>query len=290
MRSTAEPSADRGRLYSSAIAADSDPKYVRRLAVAFALAVGLHEVLAGLWPRSAPPKPEPTGFTEIITLATRPPTPQPPPPPTPRPTPQPVVTYSKVASVAQAAPRAAAPVRRHMGGRASLHVVKIKPPHAVNATPEPRSIVANNGVGVANGGSGSGGGPGAGDGGAGGNGSGLGGVGNGSGAGVAPCGVVILNPTSLQQNSDGSRTVTIRLEVHVSDGSIVVDDLGWKFYYRREADDPFSKAGELARTPTLLQLPPPGYDLEGRQKPATVFAVKHTDRAGFTDLQDCPTQ
>jgi len=37
-----------------------------------------------------------------------------------------------------------------------------------------------------------------------------------------------------------------------------------------------------------LQLPPPGYDLAGKQNAATAFAVKHTDPQGFTDLQDCP--
>jgi hypothetical protein len=54
-------------------------------------------------------------------------------------------------------------------------------------------------------------------------------------------------------------------------------------------DDPFSKAGERAGAIPRLQLPPPGYDLT-RQKPAAVFAVKHTGADGLTDLEDCPGQ
>ena len=285
---SAEAPAERGRRTLSAIPQNPDPKYARRLAIAIALAIGIHEIVAGLVPRATEPNPEPTDIAEVITFSTHPPTPPPPPPPTPRPTPQPVITFAPVASVAQAAPRAAAPIRERMGGRAAMHVVHIKPPHAVHATPEPRSIVANTGVGVNNGGSGSGAGPGTGNGGAGGNGTGLGGEGNGSGAGVAPCGVVFLIPTSEQINSDGSRTATIRLEVHISDGSVVTDDLGWPFHYRRATDYPWSNEAQPGR-PVLLQLPPPGYDLAGRQKPATVFAVRHTGRDGTTDLQDCPT-
>jgi hypothetical protein len=80
----------------------------------------------------------------------------------------------------------------------------------------------------------------------------------------------------------------IRLAVTLSDGATVNDVLGWPFHYRRERDDPFSPAGEKAGAEPLLQLPPPGYDLEGRQNSATVFAVKHTDAQGYTDLEDCP--
>jgi hypothetical protein len=111
-----------------------------------------------------------------------------------------------------------------------------------------------------------------------------------AGPAAKPCGVVWLVPIggTLQLNRDGSRTLGIRLEVTLSDGQTVSDVLGWKFNYQREVDDPFSKRGMDAKTPPTLQLPPPGYDLEGRQKPATVFAVKHTDAQGYTDLVDCP--
>jgi len=99
----------------------------------------------------------------------------------------------------------------------------------------------------------------------------------------------VITVTSVRYNGDGSHSATVRLDVTLSDGTSVSDDLGWPFLYRHDVDDPFTDEGLTAGTPVLLQLPPPGYDLAGRQKPATIFAVKHTDRRGFTDLKDCPT-
>lgn len=142
-----------------------------------------------------------------------------------------------------------------------------------------------------NGGTGSGAGAGTnGEGGANGSGSGSGGEVTGTGAGVQPCGSVVLDPVpgSLVLNKDGSRTMRIRIEVTLSDGSTVGDTLGWRFKYRREKDDPFSPRSGMVTAP--LQLPPPGYDLEGQQTAATVFAVKHTGADGYTDLEDCPPQ
>ena len=169
-------------------------------------------------------------------------------------------------------------------------MVHVTPPPSLLATPAPAvvSLATGDAAGVQNGGSGAGAGAGInGEGGANGTGSGSGGEGNGNGA-PAPCGVVWLDPISLSQNHDGSRTVGIRLEVTMTDGSTVSDVLGWRFHYRREADDPFSAIGRRADLPPLLQLPPAGYDLEARQKAATVYAVQHTNAQGFTDLEDCP--
>ncbi len=259
------------------------------MAIAFALAVALHELFAGLLPRGTPEQPEGPSKAQVLTILLQTPTPKPSPPPKPRVTPAPIVTFAPVASHAQAAAKAAAPVTRHLGGRAARRKVRIKPPHTVHATPAPIALATAAGAGIQNGGSGSGAGPGVnGNGGLGGTGSGLGGTGNGSGAGVKPCGEVYMDPFDLRLNRDGSRTMAIKLVVDLSDGSSVEDILGWRFFYRREIDDPFSKAGENAGAIPLLQLPPPGYDLAGTQKPATVFAVKHTDARGFTDLEDCP--
>jgi hypothetical protein len=287
------PSAERGWPSLSALADGRDVRFWQRMAIAFAIALALHEIIAGLVPRRAPDNKEAPVDTQIITLVTRTPapTPTPPPPPTARPSAEPVTTFAPVATRAQAAPRAVAPIRKTLGGRAARHHVVVVPPHSIHATPQAVAFATANAAGLQNGGSGTGAGPGInGNGGLNGTGSGLGGVGNGSGAGVRPCGVVMLVPISgmLQFNRDGSRTVGIQLEVTLSDGQTVSDVLGWKFYYRREVDDPFSKRGQDANTPPTLQLPPPGYDLEGRQKPATVFAVKHTNAQGFTDLEDCP--
>jgi len=273
----------------SALADGSDRTYWRRLAIAFAVAVALHELFAGLIPRGGPESPEAASKAQVLTILLQTPTPRPSPPPTPPMTPAPIVTFAAVASRADAAAKAAAPVTRHLGGLAAKRKVRIKPPHTVHATPGPIALATAAGVGVQNGGSGSGAGTGVnGDGGLGGTGSGLGGTGNGSGAGVKPCGEVFMDPFDLRLNRDGSRSMAIKLVVDLSDGSSVEDVLGWRFTYRREADDPFSPAGDRAGAIPRLQLPPPGYDLAGRQKPATVFAVKHTGSDGLTDLEDCP--
>ena len=36
------------------------------------------------------------------------------------------------------------------------------------------------------------------------------------------------------------------------------------------------------------EMPPPGYALEEKQKPATVYVVHHTKSGGTTDLPPCP--
>jgi hypothetical protein len=261
-----------------------DRTHVRRLAIAFAAAVALHEIAAGFIHGRAPQAVDQNVPAEPIVVTIH--TPVPTAPPTPRPTPEPIVTFSAHASPAQAAPRAAARVR-HTGGRAAPLAISVTPPPSIHATPGAIALATADAAGVQNGGTGVGAGPGAsGEGGA--NGSGSGGEGNGTGASVQPCGEVWLDPVpgSLVLNKDGSRTVRVHIEVTMSDGSTVGDVLGWRFKYRREKDDPFAKAG--SEIPMLLQLPPPGYDLEATQTAATVFAVKHTGADGYTDLEDCP--
>lgn len=256
---------------------------MRRLAIAFAVAVALHEIAAGFIHGRAPEEREHSARAEPISVTLHTPAPTAPP--------APIVTFSRHASLAQAAPRAAARVRRHLGGRAAARSIFVTPPPSLHATPAAIALATADASGVQNGGTGAGAGSGtSGESGANGTGSGSGAEGNGSGAGVQPCGEVWLDPVpgSLALNKDGSRTMRIHIEVTLSDGSTVGDLLGWRFTYRREKDDPFSQAGLRAETPALVQLPPPGYDLEARQNPATVFAVKHTGADGYTDLEDCP--
>jgi hypothetical protein len=247
------------------------------LAIAFAAAVALHEIAAGFIHGRAPKESEQAVRADpiTVTLHTPAPTTRPTTPPTPRRTPAPVVTFSRHASLA----------------RAVQHSLFVTPPPSSHATPAALALATADASAVQNGGTGAGAGPGtSGEGGPNGSGSGSGGEGNGSGAGVQPCGEVWLDPVpgSLIFNKDGSRTVRIHIEVTLSDGSTVGDTLGWRFTYHREKDDPFSKAGLRAEAPALVQLPPPGYDLEARQNAATVFAVKHTGADGYTDLEDCP--
>ncbi len=269
----------------------ADPRYWRRFTLALAVAIALHQISAGLFHVRPPETPEQTERVQAIAISVR--TPAPTPSPTPRPTPTAVVTFAPHASHAQAAPSAAAPIRRKTGGHAAPRKIAVTPPAAINAPPEAIALgSANTGTGSQNGGSGSGAGAGEkGSGGLGGVASGIGGeVGNGNGAGVKPCGAVYLEPIpgTLIFNRDGSLSMRVRIEVTLSDGQTVEDVLGWRFSYRRAADDPFSNVSVKAGRPALLQLPPSGFDLEAQQKPATVFAVKHTNTYGFTDLEDCP--
>ena len=82
-------------------------------------------------------------------------------------------------------------------------------------------------------------------------------------------------------------TVSIQLR----DGETVTDDLGWPFVYADDADNPFSPQNENnPDVTTTMQPPPPDYDLEALQKPATVLAVRHTGPDGYTLLDPCPGQ
>ncbi len=160
----------------------------------------------------------------------------------------------------------------------------------MHASPKPIVALATSaaGAGVQNGGTGAGAGAGtSGQGGLAGTGSGMSGAGTGAGAGVRPCGEVWMQPLERREQN-GHIWRRIRLEVILSDGSRVDDVLGWWFYYPNPDADPFTDRGEKHGAIPLLQLPPPGYDLLGRQNATTIFAVKHTGPDGRTDLEDCP--
>ncbi len=255
----------------------------RRLALAFALAAALHVVAIGAFVRlPATHGREPNPNAEIVTLAFRQkPTPAPILATTPSPTPQPTaVPPTPVPHAARHVSVKAAALHRVRAGGFARRVAQAAPGRGV---PAPRYAATAPGN-EAPAGSGDGVGIGK-DGGASAGGAGDGGSSDGSAA--APCGVVVINETGTQPLPNGGHTASIRIDVSMSDGSVVSDDLGWPFVYARDADDPFTPAGEAAKTPILLQLPPPGYSL-ARQKPATAFAVAHTDRDGYSDLKDCP--
>ena len=106
--------------------------------------------------------------------------------------------------------------------------------------------------------------------------------------GGQPCGLVLLIGLAASNWINGAHLRKIRLSVHLSDGSVVDDDLKWPFRYASEEADPFTAVHRHDDFPTLLQTPPPGFDLTGEQKPATVFAVAHTSADGYTNLEPCP--
>ena len=85
--------------------------------------------------------------------------------------------------------------------------------------------------------------------------------------------------------------VWVQIIVHLRSGESVADDLHWPFVYAGDADNPWSPRN--LRNPhfqTVMQLPPPDFDVEAEQEPATVLAVRQTGPDGFTLLEPCPEQ
>ncbi len=262
----------------------------RRLFLALAIAVALHCIAAGFVPWRSPRPPEPEAvISQQITIESRP-------KPTPRPaatahaTPRPNASIAPRVSVRAPAPRAAAPRKATHGGQASRRILHATPPP--HAPPAARPAIAlGPGAGVANGGTGTGAGAGNGSGGDAGAATGTGGEGNGNGGetDTTPCGYVELvgHHTFGWKNAAHFRDVSI--VIHLRNGETVEDDLHWPFAFASDDEDPWSNKNlKKADLTALLQLPPPGYDLAGRQKPATVFAVEQTGPDGRTRLRECP--
>ncbi|MFZ1124298.1 MAG: hypothetical protein WAN59_04060, partial [Candidatus Baltobacteraceae bacterium] len=120
-----------------------------------------------------------------------------------------------------------------------------------------------------------------------GSGSGAAGSGNGADAATAPCGFVTFYGKLDHAAPDGTQYEHVRLLVTLRDGSTLSDELHWFFVYKDEASNPFTPAHPDAEV--LMQQPPPGTDLSA-QKPATQFALQHTDAEGYTNLPECPEQ
>ncbi len=245
-----------------------DPNLRARILLAFALAVALHALAVSFVPRTEPHPEEPERvIAERVTLTHATPTPTPtppPPPPTPPPTPRP-------------APAVGPTNRPHGGKAAPLHAAPhtkpftFKPLPATPATP-------GTGIGFAGAGEGTGGGPGVGSGGD-------NGVGDGDNA---PCGFVEFKPLR-RAPYHGKRRVWVEITIHLRNGENVVDNLGWPFVYAGDADDPWSRRNiNNPEFVTVMQLPPPGYDLAAKQLPATVLAVRETGPDGYTTLAPCP--
>jgi hypothetical protein len=262
----------------------------RRFWFALAVAFAIHLIAAGFIPRrhAGPAQPE-TVVSQVITLAVRP-SPTPKPAPVTHATPRPRASIAPKVSVRAPAPRAAAPRKKTHGGLAARRILHATPPP--HAPPAAKAAIAKGpGTGVANGGAGTGAGAGGGTGGDAGTATGTGGEGTGNGGetDTTPCGYVELigHHTFGWKGSAHFRDVSI--VIHLRDGETVADDLHWPFAYANDDDDPWSTRNmKKADLTALLQLPPPGYDLAGRQKPATVFAVEQTGPDGRTLLRDCP--
>jgi hypothetical protein len=263
-----------------------DRDYRPRLAIAFILAAGLHIIAFWFFPAQQRAAPEEAAVSERVSISKRKPTPK----PVPYAKPQSRRTLAPRVALYHPAPKAVAPIRKKHGGKASPH--KRLAQLAPRAKPRPVSFAKNRGLGIAGLGIGGTSGLGVGSGGEGGIGSGVGGSGRGNAgdASAAPCGFVEFKP--LRQESKGGKLyIWVQILVHLRNGETAVDDLHWPFVYAGDADNPWSK--QNIRNPdfqTVMRLPPPDFNLEAEQEPATVLAVRQTGPDGFTSLEPCPEQ
>ena len=249
----------------------------RRLAVAFAIAIALHEVAAGLVPAVRAPHPQ----REVVITAVR--TLQISARPHPAavtdatlPQPSPSVvrtpTHAKVIAVvrrAGAAPRAAHPTAGQ-GARA---------PWAARPVWGDISRLAgsraSSGAGASSGAVGTG--------------SGSEGTGSDVASAQEPCGFVTFSDPHGSRFDPRSRGfwVEIRMSVHFADGSSQTVMLDYPWYYPSEAANPWSDQNlRDPNFPTRFQPPPAEKSAE---EPALVqYVVEHSTPDGMTLLRACP--
>ncbi len=272
-----------------------DPGYRKRLGIAFAAALAIHEIIAGLWP--GPPREareEQRVAEQVVTITKRPrprPTPAPSPVPTPRPTPAPRYTFAPTFQVRAPAARAAATPHAAVGGAAApKHVVNVRPKPATPQRRPLESLVAGTRLGRQNGGSGTGAGAGNGTSGLGGTGSGSGTSGNGNGGdqNTGPCGEVFLLPGRVEYRPDGTVLQHVYAKVILRDGDVQLGTFPYPFVYAAERLNPFVHDDQLAANKGIpVQTPPPGFDVSA-MPPTVQVVLKYTSGAtGFTTLPDC---
>ncbi|MHB8178859.1 MAG: hypothetical protein ACYDA5_07915 [Vulcanimicrobiaceae bacterium] len=261
----------------------------RRLLIALALSVAIHEVAMALLPPVLPPPGEPKRAATQIALLQIKRRPQPTPTPTPQPQPTPVaIVHTRVIAPV------ATPVPVHQTPGKAAHAERIhhqgaarpKPPHLTPATPIPQ-VVPTGGQGAGAGhaaGAGS-----LGHGGSQGTGSGASGTGSGGG-GQQPCGYVVFinrNGLSLYDKQTGGFFVNIKMEVHFPDGRMAAVNLDYPWYYPNQAENPWSRQNlDNPDFPVTFQSPPPGK--RSGQPPLVQYVMAHSTAHGFTLLRQCP--
>jgi hypothetical protein len=257
----------------------------RRLLVAFALAIAIHEIVAGVFPwrqQTLPPAPKETITLARLTRIEHRPTPTP--KPKPKPTPQPIVHAKTIAEthvkphvvnpgnpsqqqrikrIAKAAPV----IRTRYHSKPAQHVVM----GAQGAGTSKNAKAFSGGVGT------------------GGTGTGESGTGSGTGGAPAahePCGYVDFQPTDqpIIDKSTGRVWEKIEMVVHFPDGSEQTTDLDYTWYYPSKAADPFMP--ENQNVPATFQFPPANQ--RDNEPPLVQYVIQHTDGQGFTKLRDCP--
>ena len=248
----------------------------RRLIVAFAAAIALHEIAAGFFPPPATaPQREIVTAVEIVTLQRRAV-----PTPTPRPTPVVLVRTPAIAparqrprTIAPGRPAARRPVRARSSAVRLVHTIHHSKPAPVHVATGAQSITAGAGPGGA--------------------GTGQSGTGNGTGGAPAanePCGYVeFVNVGGLSKydRRTGGYFVNIRMTVHFPDHHTESVRLDYPWYYPSQAANPWS-AQNLANPnfPVTLQTPPPGQ--AQNEPPLLQYVIAHSTPDGYTLLKNCP--
>ncbi len=256
---------------------DSDK---RRLLLAFALAIGLHEILAGLIPGTPRASTQRELVTHVqlahISVAT----------PTPPPTPTPP-RASRMRTIAPAETHVVRNTTTGVQARTEIvrraGAARPKPPVFSHAKPIWDIPVGAAGAGAGNR-AGAGGGSGISGSGAGNRGS-----GNGAAGGSEPCGFVEFSDPHGSRFDPRTRGfwVDIRLSVHFPDGHADSLLLDYPWYYADEASNPWSNQNlNDPKFPTTFQSPPAD---KLASEPALVqYVIAHTGPGGYTLLKDCP--
>jgi hypothetical protein len=252
--------------------------------VAFAIAIAVHEILAGLIPSPFPRNPASNEVVSHVTIGrivVRS-TPTPRPKPTPR-----VVSHARAIApaetrtVAHTTPGAASPKQiLHRAGAA-----RPKPPAFANAKPiwdipvgaQGAGAGTHSGAGSLGNGSGSG------------NGAGGAGSGNGAVAAAEPCGYVeFSDPHGSRYDPDARGFwVDIRMSVRFPDGHFESVLLDYPWFYQNEASNPWSDRNvSNPNFPTTFQ--PPPSDKRANEPALVQYVIAHTEARGYTLLKDCP--
>jgi hypothetical protein len=243
---------------------------LRRLAIAFACSIAIHEVAAALIPHPSSQAPEREIVTNV-TIARVEQRARPTPLPTPTPTPPPVreIVHAALTSGAHAHVE---PIK-HVGAR------RASPPKSKLATPDVAPVpTGGQGAGAQNGtntGSTSA---------EEGTGNGTGTTGSGNGAKL--CGAVDFQSRGRAAYDPSSGTYSrsnVVATVYYADGSSENIDLDWTWSWKSEDDDPFSNDD----APMLFQFPPA--DRIASEPAAVQYIITHTTTTGHTVLTDrCP--
>ncbi len=243
----------------------------RRLIVAFAIAIGIHEVIAGLVPAGLFPKApvhEVVANARIVQIAVH--LRARPTPPPHRiaahlvPTPRPLRTAER--PHAAGGHRAARPANRS----ARIAFARTEPAAALQNAANGPSTDDAQGAGTNDGGGAA--------------------QGSDNGGGDEPCGFVTFSDPHGSQFDPRTHGfwVDIRMSVHFSGGASQSMILDYPWYYPNEAANPWSD--QNLRDPNFLPRfqPPPPQKRDG--EPALVrYVLAHSTADGLTLLQDCPS-